>query len=211
MGSAAAGDKELRRSRDTIGFVPAPVRSPAVLRVGEQFRSMLANGGAPVAAFAVHDADDTAQWFLSRNRFDEYEFIRCLLTSPALADTLPELYANGPLIKNLSFRVASPLCLNGSIASALKWGGAYIEFDGSGAKAKKLGQAFSDDIIGDRFDDFRVHISGIPWCPWFFDSAWDHTWIITDLRNQRVMLLCITDADLCGRALRLALTSCCRR
>ena len=41
---------------------------------------MLTNGGALVAAFTVQDADDTAQWFLSRNRFEEHGFIRCLLT-----------------------------------------------------------------------------------------------------------------------------------
>ena len=52
-----------------------------------------------------------------------------------------------------------------------------------------MGQDFSGEIIGDRYDEFRLHISGVPWCPWFFDFAWDHTWIVTDLRDQRVLLL----------------------
>ena len=189
------GARELRRSRDAVQFIPASVGSPAVLRVVDQFRSMLANGGALAAAFTVQDADDTAQWFLSRNRFEEYGFIRCLLTAPALAETLPELYANGPLADSLDFRDASALGLDGSIASVLTWGGAYVQFVGSGADAKRMGQDFSDEIIGDRYDEFRLHISGVPWCPWFFDIAWDHTWIITDLRDQRVLLLCITDTD----------------
>ena len=71
-------------------------------------------------------------------------------------------------------------------SQVLTWGGAYVQFVGSGACAKKKGQDFSDGIIADRYDDFRVHISGMPWCPWFFDIAWDHTWIVTDLRDQRV-------------------------
>lgn len=85
--------------------------------------------------------------------------------------------------------------MDGDLAAQLKWGGAYNSFDGTGADAKRLGLAFSTDIIGDRYDDFRVDHTHEAWSPWFFNVAWDHTWIITDKRHERVTLFCVTDTD----------------
>jgi hypothetical protein len=33
------------------------------------------------------------------------------------------------------------------------------------------------------------------WNAWFFDVAWDHTFVILDKKHQRLSLLLITDTD----------------
>jgi hypothetical protein len=65
-------------SRSRVRFVPTTVNSEDAQLLVETFRSILTNGGACIAAFTVEDVDDAGHWFLSRNRFEEYEFARCL-------------------------------------------------------------------------------------------------------------------------------------
>jgi hypothetical protein len=181
-------------SHSRIRFAPTTVNSEAAQLLVETFRSILTNGGAYIAAFTVEDVDDAGHWFLSRNRFEEYDFVRCLIASEGLAEAMPAVVAEG-VDTDADFRFSNPLSLDGNIAAQLKWGGAYGSFDGSGAEAKKLGAGFSGDIIGDRYDDFRIDETSDGWSPWFHAVAWDHTWVITDKRSQRVTLLCITDTD----------------
>jgi hypothetical protein len=184
----------LTASRSRLRFTPTTVNSEHAHFLVETFRSILTNGGACIAAFTVENVDDAGHWFLSRNRFEEYEFARCLIASDGLAQAMPDVVEQG-VDKDTHFRFLSPLSLDGSIAAQLKWGGAYGNFEGSGADAKKLGAGFSAEIIGDRFDDFRIDETSNSWSRWFHAVAWDHTWVITDKRDQRVTLLCITDTD----------------
>jgi len=143
----------------------------------------------------VDNVDDTAHWFLSRNRFDEYGFIQLLLTSDALSSALPDLVPIDANPMQAKFEESSALLLDGQVAGALVWGAAHGQFDGSEAEAKKLGVDFCSELIGDRYEDFRVDRSHGYWSDWFGAVVWDHTWLITDRRNQRVTLLCTTDTD----------------
>ncbi len=192
--AAHPSPEQLRQSQELIRFAAVPVEAPAVLAVVDVLRPLLINGGAHAAAFNVTESDDTAAWFLSRNRFDEYGFVDCLLTSRALAEALPEVVAGG-VNRTAGFTGHTPLTLDGEIAAALTWGGAYEEFPGTAAQAKALGRAFSDELIGDRYDDVRVACSYQRWSPWFRGLAWDATWLITDLRHRRITMLCLTDVD----------------
>jgi hypothetical protein len=182
-------------SHRRIRFTRATVNSPGALRLVDTFRSILTNGGAHIAAFTVDDVDDTAHWFLSRNRFGEYGFIKQLLTSDALTSALPDLVPIDANPMDANFEESSALLLDGQLAGALVWGGPYGKFDGSEAEAKRVGVEVCSELIGDRYEDFRVDRSHGSWADWFHAVAWDCTWVITDKRNERVTLLCITDTD----------------
>ena len=41
----------------------------------------------------------------------------------------------------------------------------------------------------------RVDITHDAWTPWFHDVAWDSTYVLTDLRNAQITVLCVTDTD----------------
>jgi hypothetical protein len=74
-------------------------------------------------------------------------------------------------------------------------GGAYERFEGATREAKNLGARFCDALFGDRFIEVEVFRSFAAWSPWFYDVAWDRTWIIIDKRQQLVSLMCRTDTD----------------
>lgn len=187
--------EEIATSQARIEFTPAQVNSPAALRLIDTLRSLHINGGAHIAAFTVDRADDAAHWLFSRNRFEEYGFIEQLLTSDALASALPELLPINADLSQAGFAASSALILDGQIAGALVYGGPYRDFEGSHADAKRIGVEVCSELMSERYEDFRVDSAGGSWSEWFYQVAWDRTWILTDRRNERVTLICITDTD----------------
>lgn len=186
--------RALEVSRRALRFVPVNGQPDSATVLLREFRSLLTNGGAELAMLAIENHDRTTQWFLSRNRFEEYGFVRCLLDSTGLSAALPQVPADA-LAEQDRFAESSPLTLDGEIAAQLVWGGAYGRFQGGGARAKRLGTAFCADLILDRYDDFRVDVSDGAWSSWFQSPAWNHTWVVTDRRLRQVTLLCLTDVD----------------
>jgi hypothetical protein len=187
--------EDVSLSRKQLEFMQTDVTAPAALGLIETFRSLFHNGGAHIASFHVDQVDDTAHWFFSRNRFDEYGFITGLLASEAVASALPELAPIAADLAGATFEESSPLIFDGDLARTLIWAGPYTNFDGSMADAKRMGVEVSSELIGDRFEDFRLDYSHEPWSTWFKAIAWDGTWILTDQRDERVTLICITDTD----------------
>jgi hypothetical protein len=55
--------------------------------------------------------------------------------------------------------------------------------------------AFVDALVGERHNDFKSYRSHQAWAPWFYNIAWDVTWVLIDARNAAVSLLCVTDTD----------------
>jgi hypothetical protein len=74
-------------------------------------------------------------------------------------------------------------------------GGAYEKFTGTSVEAKQLGSAFVDAVVGARHEQFHVYLSHRAWSPWFFDLAWDSTYLLVDDADKAITLLCITDTD----------------
>ncbi len=172
-----------------------PVTAGPVLELVDTFRSMLTNGGAYAAVFDVVGGDDVAAWFLSRNR-DEYRLAERLVRSAGFAAAMPAVSGPGPADPP-EFTRSHALVLDGALARALQWGGAYSELSPAvpGPQAKALGSAFCAGVFGDRYDEVDVDESPARWSYWFKGIAWDWTWVVTDKRRRRMTVLCITDVD----------------
>ena len=80
-------------------------------------------------------------------------------------------------------------------ARCLVNGGAYRSFRGRPAEAEAITAAAVGELIGDRHEDCEVHGAEHAWTPWFFDVAWDRSWIIVDRRQQFVTVLFATGTD----------------
>lgn len=89
----------------------------------------------------------------------------------------------------------SPLTLDGDFAQHLVRGGAYEDFKGTMAGVKEIGRKFSEYIFQNRFEEVKLFSSEDAWTQWFFDIAWDKTWIILDEGEQKLWIICITDTD----------------
>ncbi|WIE54159.1 hypothetical protein [Curtobacterium sp. MCBD17_003] len=184
----------LERSRAGLTFRLREPTEPAIEAVLAAFRSVIVRGSVFGAAFDVTGDDETTAWYLCRNRVDEYGLVEALLTSPAMAAALPGIDQDVRFDAD-TFEERAAVELDGMIASALIWGGSSASFKGRAAEAKRIGRAFSDALVGDRYEDFRVDDSFQAWSGWFDDVAWDFTWVITDRRRKVMTVVFVTDDD----------------
>lgn len=167
----------------------------------EEFQRALAathvNGGVQVRRFRWEG--DKGDWFNVNTNLTMHETFRTLLESNAARQALPDVLVPSP------FPIGSPpdfwpvaggaLRLEGDLATALALGGAYKRHPGTDRDAKDLARRAERDLIGDRYEDFRLFASDAPWSPWFFDVAWDQTWILVDRGRAEVTIICATDTD----------------
>lgn len=173
----------LVKSVREIQFVPTAGTPAALLNLADTLRSLLSNGGVIVQSFVI-EADEVAAWFLSRNNFDTYGLIEQLLRSNGVMQSAPALGSFDPRAASRTSDWTSTLHLDGDLAGALVWGGAYQEFDGTHADAKRLGNEVCRQMFGDAWEEVRVHQSTAPWSPWFHAVAWDHSRIIKNMRTK---------------------------
>jgi hypothetical protein len=178
----------------SAGIEPDPTASPAIDTLLDALRATNANGGAVFARFRI-GTSATLQWVAARNRWPDYGLLDSFLRSPPVRLALPELKVGERLRAKPTWTEKSALTLGGELANELVVGGAYVSFQGPAAEAKAIGEAFCAALFGDRFGDIQLYETRTPWAPWFFDVAWDGTWIIVDKRERAISLLCVTDTD----------------
>jgi len=190
-------ERAVRQARTRLRYRSTGLPSSGVDAMMTELRRTHLNGGALLARFRVIEDDEVIRWFASRNRFDEFGFFPHFLGSAAVRSALPDLEIPDSLDGDLGFEEswAGTLSLDGELAATLVHGGAYKAFDGPPAEAKRLGMAFVAAFVGDRHDHFHVYRSNEAWASWFFDVAWDSTYVLIDCENAEITLLCITDTD----------------
>lgn len=188
---------EVESSRQRLNFEVVATALPAVATVMDELQKTHVNGGVIFKRFRVSVQDATLHWFASRNRFVEYDFFGAFLGSDGFRDALPELPCPDTSRDALGFRqsASGTLTLDGEIAAILVQGGPYERFGGTPTEAKRIGVAFSDALVGDRHNEFKVYTSANAWSPWFCDVAWDLTWLLIDMRHNEIAIGCITDSD----------------
>jgi hypothetical protein len=121
-------------------------------------------------------------------------FFSQTIVHPAVRQRIPEVTTGGRLDASFEFERKSPRTLNGELGRSLAAGGAYRQF-APPQGANDLAARCCEALFGDRFFDIDVFRCGRAWSPWFFDVAWDATWVIIDRRLQHVSFLFTTDTD----------------
>lgn len=167
--------------------------APPVARLLAALRATHANGGAEFATFGVA-GDPAFHWFMSRNRWDEIAFPEHFLRAPAVAAALPGV-CREPCAGSFGFEWGSAFTLAGEIAQTLSNGGAYLKHEGGPVDAVALAEDFRRWLFADRYGEVLVLKSVKPWSAWFYDVAWDSTWLVVDKRQSTVGVLAVTDTD----------------
>jgi hypothetical protein len=152
------------------------------------------NGAVIFGRFQI-EGNKSLDWFASRNRWDEVDFFRQLLSHSALRQRWPELIEKIRDEEFPDFEWGSSLTLDGELARSLVIGGAYERFKGPPREAKNLASRFCDALFDDRYLDIEVFWCWNAWSAWFHDIAWDRTCVIIDRRHRSIGLLCSTDTD----------------
>jgi len=121
-------------------------------------------------------------------------FAPIFLAYPAVALRFADVLDEPDLSLLVRFADVSPLAVDGLLAAQLVDGGAYRSRVVP-ARAKELGVNFCRALFEDRYEDVQVAYADFAWSAWFYDIAWDRTWVIVDRGAQRVTMLCTTDTD----------------
>ena len=175
-----------------LKFARERVDTPAIKQFVEAAGTIFVNGGALVICLSPEDkaAFDSAV----RNEHKGWQYpYECVLRSSSLRTQVPELNISiAP--SELSMAYISTLGMEGELAYALLSGGAYtqglpIE------QARALARNLMESIVGDAWMRLPVARVDGPWCQWFFDIAWDHTFICRDEAMRRIWIVCLTDTD----------------
>ncbi len=118
------------------------------------------------------------------------------LSTPEVSAACPELRIETPPKRPPVFHEVSPYAMEGALTSLLLVGGAYTAFPGTVDEARDLSRRFMETLCGPALHLGRqAWASTTPWTPWFYDLAWDHTFLIRDHHVRRMILLCVTDTD----------------
>jgi hypothetical protein len=187
-------DADVRSALASIRISSWPLAAPALDELLDALRQTHANGGALFARFRLPE-HPILHWFGSRNRWEEIGFFEYFLSSEPVRQVLPELQLRSVSAAHLGFEQVSSSSLDGELAQILVDGGAYRRFAGTPQEAKRLTERATYALIANRFDEVVVYRSWKPWSPWFYDVAWDTTWLGVDRRYRSIWLLCVTDTD----------------
>lgn len=186
--------QDVDRMWGELVFEPAPLADPAVDALLAALCATRVNGGALLARWRIRP-HPTLSWFTSGCGWEEIGFPeRFFLRAAVVATAPPELDVEHKA-KKADFAPRSAYTFEGELLEALMQGGAYERFRGSVAEARELASVFRAGLFGDRYEEVQVFFTWKAWTPWFYDIAWDGSWLILDREGPHVTLLCVTDTD----------------
>jgi hypothetical protein len=167
---------------------------PSVQRYVEALRERYSNGRVLFASFQCpnHPVFD---WYLSRNDPQNLLFFHRFWHMPTPSSILAELKVPKEYENDPPFQWGNSFTFAGELASRLYQGGAYYRLAGSGAEEMRLGERSAHELIQDRFSEILVFMNHASWTEFFFDVAWDGTWVLFDKREKVVHVLTGTDTD----------------
>ncbi|MFV0394085.1 MAG: hypothetical protein ACK5LC_06780 [Coprobacillaceae bacterium] len=180
---------------DTVSFIKEDLDDISLALINK-FALTHVNGGMQIHRYRI-DSNSDIQWYIHRNRLQEIEFLKNLLSHKDLVDFRNDLdiTIKNPNKDRLISYHTDIFSLVGSIARNLYQGGAYehIECD----DAWNTAITYVEEAFQNRFDEVLFMNTSIFEEPgsWFYDVAWDYSWILVDKRYNRVTLISITDTD----------------
>ncbi|NUR05951.1 MAG: hypothetical protein HOQ45_02945 [Nocardioidaceae bacterium] len=180
-----------------VGYSEVQLSGPGLRSYLDALAASRPTGRTILARFSALNTD--AEWFGTQTNLRKFSAFRDFLGNPAVRAALPQLLAEDPL------PIGTPppfdevpsgvLTLDGEFAWLLIEGGAYGKFSGTHAQAKILASSAVQDLVGDRYEDYRAFWSPEPWSSFFDDVAWDVTWILVNVRLREVTIFCSMDSD----------------
>ncbi|HDR6315949.1 TPA: hypothetical protein QCU53_002710 [Bacillus thuringiensis] len=150
-------------------------------------------GGAVISCFKVNDEQFFNEIPYERDRYEH--FFGEIFNSLDIIKDLEELKIHTSEKYKFQFQYRSAVMLDGSIAFQIIRGGAYKCFPDRMVMAKQIASDVCQYMFEERYEDIIVFESHAPWTDWFYDVAWDNTWMVLDSKERKMWLICATDTD----------------
>ncbi|EEM90903.1 MULTISPECIES: hypothetical protein [Bacillus cereus group] len=165
----------------------------AIEKLIHTFKEQNVNGGAVISCFKVHNENFFKE--IPHSKDGHEHFFRRIFNSLDIMHNLEELKIHTSEKYKFQFQYRSAVMLDGGIAFQIIRGGAYKCFPDRMVMAKQLASDVCQCMFQDRYEDIIVFESHAPWTDWFYDVAWDVTWMVLDSKECKMWLICATDTD----------------
>lgn len=185
---------EIRQAWIDAELVEIPL-TPPMDWLSDLFRSMYSNGGVLSASFRAENPQKAEELFWRVQSFGEQDILEGFLQTPVFGQRFPELKHELSPTNQAGFESLPVLMLDGEIAAAIGWGGAYSTGDKPLSLLKELGRKFCAEMFGERYENMMAFRSTRPWSSWFFNVAWDYSWIFFDNGSKKTHVLFGTDTN----------------
>jgi len=173
-----------------VHYAEQPLADPRLEAYLAALRPLYANGRVLLRCF---QPTDTVA-FHSASRHDLRGFdhlLSAFLGAPSIQVFLRELQIPSPL-KLPTFHHYSAYEMEGALTITLLRGGAYQKFPGTVDEARRLSREFVTAIGHDYAQVFKLEGA---WADWFYDVAWDSSFVVYDPQRMKWWVLCMTDTD----------------
>ena len=179
---------------ESVAFNQCKTKFPHAERYIRKLRNLYSNGAVEFMSFGMpkHRIWD---WYSSRNQYHELGFFKYFWCHSDVVKHFPHKLDDINFFDMKVFNHSSPYVLGGELAWILVGGGAYKQFKGQGNEAKKIGEEAAAELIDDNYDQVLVYHSGSAWCSFFYDVAWDHSFVVFDQRRHLIHVILATDTD----------------
>ena len=175
----------------TLTFEVITFDDPRAERYAAAVRTTHVNGGIVIACFRpnphvpVHEMIHGVSWPSVAQAFLRNASVRRALTDL----DVPEEVTLGGVCAQGSYE------FEGGLAQTLVSGGAYVSWAEREDDARAVARDFVESLSeGRRASLMALRIDGA-WAPWFFDIAWDSTYLAWNYDSDRWWLICSTDTD----------------
>jgi hypothetical protein len=176
------------------GFPLSKTTFPAVERYVQLLKQKYVNGDVIFKSFEI-PSHPVADWYFVRRNLESWLFFRELWFTPSPREVLSALKVPVGFENRPAFEWGNSFTFAGELASVLFRGGAYSVSDGTGVSEMQLSTEVANELIQGRYTDIYAYTNHAPWTEFFFDVAWDCTWLLLDRSLRKIHLLFATDTD----------------
>ncbi len=184
---------------EDIAYTQVNFHHTDIQRYLDEINHLYTNGGAILMCFKPQDTESFIKaQSSSTNAIKGLDhLLKTFLVSNTVLPTLAkEICATSKDVEALQYSVYGAYEFEGALVDILLTGGSFNRFAGTEDDARQMARAFVDAAIPEgRLSSLVFRIDG-PWTRWFFDVAWDHTFVIHDRESYRWQVLCTTDNNL---------------
>jgi len=160
----------------------------------DELAAMYSNGNVLHKSFAIPDHPDFAA-FINTGALHSTFFFERFWQTKSVASAFPYVLNDVRFLALDTFSWLHPVELSGSMARALVKGGAYTAEAMSARSAMEVAGLAVESLLAGDFETPHVFVSYLPWSSFFYDVAWDYTWLIIRPAHSRIEVILATDTD----------------
>ena len=158
----------------------------------EKIRETHVNGGIQLHKYRIKN-NEYFNWFASRNRLCEIDFVQQTLWHKTLKNYINDLEIKGKPEINLIEDFTDMYDLAGQLARILGQGGAHKKLNQK--EAWNIATDFIESEFENRFKEVLLFNFTIRNAKWFYNMTWDYSFMLFDKRYNIVTIIDITDTD----------------